>query len=93
MSEQYYKEETGRLNRKLVNQDNNIENLKDKARKARAKIKNLESVNVGLLEACKMVTDSIYQDSDGEWFLNRPVELLKTISDEAIAKAEGTDND
>lgn len=41
-----------------------------------------------LLAACRMVKNSIYQDRDGEWQLSRPAELLKTITEEAIAKAE-----
>ena len=42
----------------------------------------------GLLVACKMVNNSIFQDTDGEWQLSRPAELLKTITEEAIAAAE-----
>ena len=41
-----------------------------------------------LLEACKMVNNSIFQDRDGEWQLSRPAELLKTIVEEAISLAE-----
>jgi len=44
--------------------------------------------NDALLEACKMVNNSIFQDRDGEWQLSRPAELLKTIVEEAISLAE-----
>jgi len=41
-----------------------------------------------LLAVCEMVSNSIFQDCDGEWGSSRPIELLKIIADEAIAKAE-----
>ncbi len=53
-----------------------------------AKRKKLEKAAPDLLAVCKMVDNSIFQDRDGEWELSRPAEFLKTIAEEAIAKAE-----
>ncbi len=41
-----------------------------------------------LLEACRMVNNSIFQDKDGEWQSSRPLELLKTITFEAIMEID-----
>lgn len=40
-----------------------------------------------LLETLKMIDNSIFQDSDGEWQLSRPARFLKTIAAEARANA------
>ena len=40
------------------------------------------------IKVCQMVDSSIFQDRDGEWQLSRPIELLKTIADELLAKAK-----
>ncbi len=40
-----------------------------------------------LVKALRMVSNSVFQDNDGEWQLSRPVELLQIIADEAIEKA------
>ena len=51
-----------------------------------APVNPLLAINKDLRDACKMVSGSIFQDRDGEWQLSRPIELLKVITDEAIAK-------
>ena len=51
-----------------------------------APVNPLLAINKDLRDACKMVSNSIFRDRDGEWQLSRPIELLKVITDEAIAK-------
>ncbi len=41
-----------------------------------------------LLTACEIVSNSIFQDNDGEWQLSRPAEFLQIIADEAIAQTK-----
>ena len=56
--------------------------------KVLAKRKRVAKAAPALLAALEMVSNSIFQDEDGEWQLSRPAELLQIIADEAIAQAK-----
>ena len=68
-------------------QGNVAEQRKKTALELNDEIRLLKKQRDALLEACKMVNNSIFRDRDGEWQLSRPKELLKTICEEAISQA------